>query len=844
MGLNLALFSLAWVGLTMEYKNFILRIDNRTSGAAEGAFNLRAESEVAGEAPDDWTCIDPRDAGLVDAVARLEEENHNKSFLKELGALLYQQLFRTGNGEVEKLLYTSLGAVSSTGLGLRIQLRIAAPELKVLPWELLYPSDSEGFLCGSTEIMIVRYLEVRKPVGVLRVEPPVRLLAVVPGGSGLDSGKERRQLELALLQTPSQVQVDWLEGSVDINAVRTALLGSNPYHIVHFIGHGYYDGEETKAFLYFDSDSEGEEQVAVGEDEFADVFRDLPSTKLVVLNACETGTTSPMREMTGLAPRLMQCGIPAVVAMQYAIYDDVAVDFSSAFYRSLLTGRDRGRIDVAVAEARHQLGTKYGSEYSFVAPVLFMRAKRGTLFEFSKGTPFKDSKHTIEENIKTRREDLKVLKGEPEEESHKKEEELAVLRLQKILTRRKLALLLALPCFAVMWTGILDGLFGLETRSEQLAMGFYDKFTNQPINPNLALVVFDDKTEMTLGKFGPENRIHHGNLINRLVDAGARVIAFDMAFYKPNTDQDSLLKTSVERAAEKGTAVLVAATKFKEGNDGIGVTPTIGVPKVCVNGFSGNTIVLALKSKELGELLPSLALQAVASFLSKDPTERLKFRTGGFVQRIDVLSVHPGREFSVPYAFSYRIKGNAPKRSLFTKGSRRYAMHMEYSDAKEFTQEPVIPSGDRGLRYKYEDLLQWNPSDLTRHFDGRLVLVGGEVKRDEHPVFRKGRNRYGVWLHLDAMNSVLNGRVIRSLDFLSGFGSIVVVCLFGGVLAIRAKYRYRTMFVVSLVLCVISLGVGAVLYSSWRLFLNPLHLVLAFFVSYMVFVKFKHLFVS
>jgi len=45
----------------------------------------------------------------------------------------------------------------------------------------------------------------------------------------------------------------------------------------------------------------------------------------VILNACQSSASSSTQPMVGLAPNLVRRGLPAVVAMQYSIYDDTAV---------------------------------------------------------------------------------------------------------------------------------------------------------------------------------------------------------------------------------------------------------------------------------------------------------------------------------------------------------------------------------------------------------------------------------------------------------------------------------------------------------------------------------------
>ena len=78
----------------------------------------------------------------------------------------------------------------------------------------------------------------------------------------------------------------------------------------------------------------------------------------------------------GIGPRLVQLGVPAVVAMQdYVGMDDARV-FAAAFYRSLV---QNGLVDVAVNEGRGAMYEKSKND-NFTIPALFMRLKGGLLW--------------------------------------------------------------------------------------------------------------------------------------------------------------------------------------------------------------------------------------------------------------------------------------------------------------------------------------------------------------------------------------------------------------------------------------------------------------------------------
>jgi hypothetical protein len=144
---------------------------------------------------------------------------------------------------------------------------------------------------------------------------------------------------------------------------------------VHFIGHG--DLIKGKAHIRLNTD--GDEDNWMYGEQFAMLF-DEKAPRLVVLNCCYGGREAATPTLSGVGPFLLRAGIPAVVAMQYAIRDVVASHFSETFYTELLTGERPGRIDLALARARKRLCIDHAG-LAFATPVLYLAEDRASLFE-------------------------------------------------------------------------------------------------------------------------------------------------------------------------------------------------------------------------------------------------------------------------------------------------------------------------------------------------------------------------------------------------------------------------------------------------------------------------------
>jgi hypothetical protein len=271
----------------------------------------------------------------------------------------------------------SLNMAKQQGKGLRMVLRIKAPELVAIPWELATDPDTLMPLAASVETPIVRYTDLSQARQKnITVAPPVRILGVISSPKDLDPldvNREKTRLEAALSDT-SRVQLEWLE-----QPTREALmerLTSSTWHVLHFIGHGDFDPTTNDSGIAL-CDDQGNHDL-FGADNLRWALNDSDTLRLVVLNSCEGGRsgTGPFSSM---AAKLMQLGIPAVLAMQYPITDEAAKAFSASLYRTLAAGEP---VDAAVSKARvaikNDRSSGQGAEWA--TPVLYMRSSDGRLF--------------------------------------------------------------------------------------------------------------------------------------------------------------------------------------------------------------------------------------------------------------------------------------------------------------------------------------------------------------------------------------------------------------------------------------------------------------------------------
>jgi hypothetical protein len=303
---------------------------------------------------------------------------------QEVGAALFDAMFAGAALQRLDAALDALGDARHEGLRLCIDLS-GAPELAAMPWEYLYHRNRNFFLALSPDLSVVRYVQMPEPVRKLHVEPPLRVLAMACSPRDLpplDVARERDRMRQSLsrLVDARMVEVDWVaENSL---AAIIGALAQRDYHIFHFMGHGALEEEEgrTRGFLMF----EGPDGAAtlVGADRLGQAFR--RSVRLALINACEGAVGDVQAPASGVATSLLEQGVPAVVAMQFAISDEIAIQFASEFYSAVASGLP---VDAAVTSARRNVWATYDDNAEWATPVLFLRAPDGNIFDLGALAP-------------------------------------------------------------------------------------------------------------------------------------------------------------------------------------------------------------------------------------------------------------------------------------------------------------------------------------------------------------------------------------------------------------------------------------------------------------------------
>ncbi len=155
-------------------------------------------------------------------------------------------------------------------------------------------------------------------------------------------------VQLTVLTPPTYVALE--------NELKRAKATDQPYHVLHFDGHGVYDQRHDLGALCFEDpkDSHKLEQrtmqliYAKHQDSNPDSQNNIASLlsdyriPLVFLEACQTAQTET-KPNASVAASLLEEGVASVIAMSHSVLVETAHRFVTTFYTSLAQGQRVGQ---------------------------------------------------------------------------------------------------------------------------------------------------------------------------------------------------------------------------------------------------------------------------------------------------------------------------------------------------------------------------------------------------------------------------------------------------------------------------------------------------------------------
>lgn len=258
----------------------------------------------------------------------------------------------------------------------------ADTRLRGLPWEFLYAPRGHGFLAGRTGLLLTRYPYLEQSASrptvttVNNDQLRVLVLAALPDDRRFAANREDLTALWEALKNIDQLDPLPPIKSWDTASVREALGNAEkPCHIVHVIG--ICKGPPGAPTLFLGRGESGFEEPR----ELVElVCSGAALPQLVILQLCDYVDGDASENFERLAPALVEKGVPAVLALQYASPAD-EVGVGAAFYRSLIEEQPVG---AAVQANRADLAKLV--DRRFATPVLYL-GNDGVLWKRSPEPP-------------------------------------------------------------------------------------------------------------------------------------------------------------------------------------------------------------------------------------------------------------------------------------------------------------------------------------------------------------------------------------------------------------------------------------------------------------------------
>ena len=200
-----------------------------------------------------------------------------------------------------------------------------------LPWRLAVEDAPTLFLTKGLPAPRQNEQALQNPL-------PLKVLVMISAPEDTHARLSYEQEEDRIIQAfgplyeHGQVQVDFTEDGSLQSLQRK--LKENHYHILHFSGHGSF--RDGQGWLELEDELRMEKQLTSAAD-FAAALNAKPEhcPALVLLSSCQTAQGQKEETFKGVSNRLLEIGVPAVVAMGLSISDYFATVFAGHLYQQL-----------------------------------------------------------------------------------------------------------------------------------------------------------------------------------------------------------------------------------------------------------------------------------------------------------------------------------------------------------------------------------------------------------------------------------------------------------------------------------------------------------------------------
>ena len=303
--------------------------------------------------------------------------------------------------------------------------------------------------------------------------------------------------------------------------------------VLHFIGHSDFDGK--RGTLRFNDDAG--KPAPVDHETLGRLVANETTLRLVVLNSCKGAALSATDAFVGMAPRLVQAGVPAVVAMQYPIMEEEAQCFVDASTPPSSPGKI-GQRGCPISQSRAALELKFPGTRAFALPAVFMRYNEGILFRIVTDSAVRNALASPHDAARDQG-DHPGDRGECPPDSGRRRHDLgrapvSATRLSDELARAKRRVRLrAISIVAASVVALIASLAFAINLLDRLPLTWV--VAASPVwfgDPRGRSLRFTDSIEFTTATLDSAERLRqrprYAVLVDKLSEAGARVVVFDV----------------------------------------------------------------------------------------------------------------------------------------------------------------------------------------------------------------------------------------------------------------------------------------------------------------------------
>ncbi len=165
-------------------------------GTEPGTYVVRVLRSVGGGEPVETITLDVDElvsqrphveaSILSSSVSTRRIMSDTEAEVQAVGIRLFDATF---TGDIRTAYRTSAAVAAERGTGVQIALRLDAPGLAALPWESLFDSETQAYLCLKEPL--VRHVPAPFSPPALTVTPPLKVLGMISSPAGLPATRRR-----------------------------------------------------------------------------------------------------------------------------------------------------------------------------------------------------------------------------------------------------------------------------------------------------------------------------------------------------------------------------------------------------------------------------------------------------------------------------------------------------------------------------------------------------------------------------------------------------------------------------------------------------------------------------